>query len=64
MGRGSRCKENGGSFSYSYEMIVQVKQVSFLHVSLFPVNVNLVVYLGIVHRVIRGAGVSLFNFPR
>ena len=45
-------------------MIVQVEQVSFLHVSLFPVNVNLVVYLGIVHRVIRGAGVSLFNFPR
>ena len=43
LGRGSRGKENGDCFSYSYG---RVGGAGRLLVSLSPVNVNLVFYLG------------------
>ena len=43
LGRGSRWKENGGYFSYSYDRVGGAGR--FL-VSLSPVKVNIVAYLG------------------
>ena len=47
--------------------VFRTVMIGRLLVSLCPVNRKLVVYLGycveVVHRVVRGVGVSLFNFP-
>ena len=59
LGWGSRWKENGSCFSHSYD-----RGAGWLLVSLFSVNINLVVYLGlsmgvvcrVVHRVVCGVG--------